>query len=164
MICSSANWRTISQIAFCSSVLSVNGVARDIGRTIISGMWEAVRWLHLLAMAFFVGGQLVLAAAVVPAFRGAEGRDRELLRAIARRLGQGPLVALGVLVATGAAMASHFGDWDSSTLHVKLGLVVVVGGLVGAPPRPPTPHPPPRPVFLVSLAIVWLGVAIAHHG
>src|SRR3954468_19653112 len=35
MICSSANWRTISQIAFCSSVLSVYGVTRDIVRTII---------------------------------------------------------------------------------------------------------------------------------
>jgi hypothetical protein len=50
-------------------------------------MWEAIRRLHLLAMAFVVGGQLVLAAAVVPAFRGAEGRDREPLRAIARWLG-----------------------------------------------------------------------------
>ena len=63
-------------------------------------MWEAVRWLHLLAMAFFVGGQLVLAAAVVPAFRGAEGRDREPLRAIARRFGQGTIVAIAVLVVT----------------------------------------------------------------
>src|SRR3954454_23336301 len=95
-------------------------------------MWEAVRWLHLLAMAFFVGGQLVLGAAVVPAFRGAEGRDREPLRAIARRFGYGTIVAIAVLVATGAAMASHFGDWDSSTLQTKLGLVVLVGVLVGA--------------------------------
>ena len=63
-------------------------------------MWEAVRWLHLLAMAFFVGGQLVLAAAVVPAFRGTEGRDREPLRAIARRFGQGTIVAIAVLVVT----------------------------------------------------------------
>ena len=53
-------------------------------------------YLHLLAMAFFVGGQLFLVAAVVPALRGSE--DREPMRAIARRFGQGSLVALGVLV------------------------------------------------------------------
>jgi uncharacterized membrane protein len=125
-------------------------------------MWEAIRWLHLLAMAFFVGGQLVLAAAVVPAFRRAEGRDREPLRAIARRFGQGTLLAIAVLVATGAAMASHFQDWDSSTLQVKLGLVVLVGVLVGAHIRRPTNHALDGAIFLVSLAIVWLGVAVAH--
>jgi uncharacterized membrane protein len=125
-------------------------------------IWEAVRWLHLLAMAFFVGGQLVLAGAVVPAFRGAEGRDREPLRAIARRFGAGTLVAIAVLVVTGAAMASHFGDWDSSTLHVKLGLVVLVAVLVGVHIRRPTSHALDGAIFLVSLAIVWLGVALAH--
>src|ERR687885_2057902 len=103
-------------------------------------MWGPIRWFPLIAMAFFVGGQIVLAAAVVPAFRGAEGRDREPLRAIARRFGEGTLVALAVLVATGAAMASHFGDWASSTLHVKLALVVLVGVLVGAHLRWPTNH------------------------
>jgi uncharacterized membrane protein len=125
-------------------------------------MWEAVRWLHLLAMAFFVGGQILLAAAVVPTFRGTEGRDREPLRAIARRFGQGTLVALTVLVATGVAMASHFGDWSGGTLHVKLGLVVVVGALVAAHLRRPTDHALDGAIFLVSLAIVWLGIAIAH--
>ena len=125
-------------------------------------MWEAVRWLHLLAMAFFVGGQLVLAAAVVPAFRGTEGRDREPLRAIARRFGQGTLVALAVLVLTGAAMASHFDDWGDGTLHVKLALVVVVGALVGLHIRRPQSRALDGAIFLGSLAIVWLGVAIAH--
>jgi len=125
-------------------------------------VWEAIRWLHLLAMAFFVGGQLVLAAAVVPAFRGAEGRDREPLRAIARRFGYGTIVAIAVLVATGAAMASHFGDWSDGTLHLKLGLVVLVGILVGAHLRRPTNHALDGAIFLVSLAIVWLGVALAH--
>jgi uncharacterized membrane protein len=125
-------------------------------------MWVAVRWLHLLAMAFFVGGQLVLAAAVVTAFRRAEGPDREPLRAIARRFGQGTLVAIAALVATGAAMAGHFGDWDSSTLQVKLGLVVLVGVLVAAHLRRPTNHALDGAIFLVSLAIVWLGVALAH--
>jgi hypothetical protein len=44
-------------------------------------------------MAFFVGGQLFLVAAVVPSFRGEP--DRERLRAIARRFGWGTLVAIG---------------------------------------------------------------------
>jgi uncharacterized membrane protein len=125
-------------------------------------MWQAVRWLHLLAMAFFVGGQLVLAGAVVPAFRNAEGRDREPLRAIARRFGQGTIAAIAVLVVTGAAMASHFGDWASSTLHVKLALVALVGVLVGLHLRRPRAHALDGAIFLVSLAIVGLGVALAH--
>ena len=58
-----------------------------------------VRYLHLLAMAFFVGGQLFLVAAVVPTLRGDD--DRERLRAIARRFGWGTLAAIAVLIATG---------------------------------------------------------------
>jgi hypothetical protein len=63
-------------------------------------MWEAVRWLHLLAMAFFVGGQL--------------------------------------------------------------GLVVLVGVLVGLHLRRPANHALDGAIFVASLAIVWLGVALAH--
>jgi hypothetical protein len=84
------------------------------------------------------------------------------LRAIARRFGEGTIVAIAVLVVTGAAMASHFDDWDSSTLHVKLALVVLVGALVGVHIRRPTNHALDGAIFLVSLAIVWLGVALAH--
>src|SRR5919206_5043376 len=125
-------------------------------------MWEAVRWLHLLAMAFFVGGQLVLAAAVVPAFRRLEGRDREPLRAIARRFGQGTLVAIAVLVATGVAMAGYYNRWSDGTLHVKLALVVIVAGLVGWHIRRPQNHALDGLIFVGSLVIVWLGVALAH--
>ena len=67
--------------------------------------WNGVLWLHLLAMAFFVGGQLMLAAIVVPVLRG--GEDRGPLRAAARRFGIGTAVAIGVLVITGVAMAGH---------------------------------------------------------
>ena len=122
--------------------------------------WELVRWLHLLAMAFFVGGQLVLVAAVVPAFRGVAGREQ--LRAIARRFGAGSLVALAVLLATGWAMASHFGHWDDGTLHLKLALVAVAGGLILVHMRRPQEHWIEGLVFVVSLAIVWLGVALGH--
>jgi uncharacterized membrane protein len=125
-------------------------------------MWEAVRWLHLLAMAFFVGGQLVLAAAVVPAFRRTEGAEREPLRAIARGFGRGTLVAIAVLLVTGAAMASHYDDWGQGALQVKLGLVALAAVLVAAHMRRPQAHALEGAVFVVSLAIVWLGVAIAH--
>jgi uncharacterized membrane protein len=123
-------------------------------------MWDGVRWLHLVAMAFFVGGQLMLAATVVPALRGAA--DRAPLRTVARRFGWGTLVALAVLVATGAAMASHYDDWGRSTLHVKLALVVVAGVLVIAHMRRPQAPALEGAIFVVSLAIVWLGVALAH--
>ena len=123
-------------------------------------MWDGVRWLHLVAMAFFVGGQLMLAATVVPALRGAA--DRAPLRTVARRFGWGTLVALAVLLATGAAMASHYDDWGRSTLHVKLALVVVAGVLVIAHMRRPQAHALEGAIFVVSLAIVWLGVALAH--
>lgn len=122
-------------------------------------MWELVRWLHLLAMAFFVGGQLMLAAVVVPVLRGG---DREGLRAAARRFGWGSLVALAVLAATGSAMAGHFGDWGRGALSVKLALVVVAFALVLAHMRRPTRHVFEGLIFVVSLAIVWLGVSIAH--
>ena len=42
-----------------------------------------VRYLHLLAMAFFVGGQLFLVAAVVPTLRADDDRERLADEAIA---------------------------------------------------------------------------------
>ena len=89
--------------------------------------WNAVLWLHLLAMAFFVGGQLMLAAVVVPVLRGAE--DRGPLRAAARRFGIGTLIAVGVLI----------------VVHM----------------RRPEWHVLDAGIFLVSLAIVWLGIVVA---
>jgi uncharacterized membrane protein len=123
--------------------------------------WRGVIWLHLLAMAFFVGGQLMLAAIVVPVLRG---RDRESLRAAARGFGIGTLIAVGVLVITGVMMASHYDLWGSSALHVKLGLVVLVGVLIAAHMRKPEWHVLDAAIFLISLAIVWLGLVVAGLG
>ena len=116
-------------------------------------------WLHLLAMAFFVGGQIMLAAVVVPALRDG---DRERLRTVARRFGGGTLVALAVLALTGVGMASHFHDWGRSTLHVKLALVVVVLALIVAHLRRPQWRVLDGAVFVVSLVIVYLGVELAN--
>jgi putative copper export protein len=121
--------------------------------------WNGVLWLHLLAMAFFVGGQLMLAAVVVPVLRGREGGVP--MRATARRFGFGTLMAIGVLVITGAAMASHLHKWSDSTLQVKLGLVVLVALLIHLHMRRPDQHVLDAAVFLTSLAIVWLGIVVA---
>ena len=125
----------------------------------MSAGWLAVRWLHVLAMALFVGGQLFLVVAVIPALRGSR---RDALVAVARRFGWASLAALGVLLATGSALAWHDGRWDSGTLQVKLALVVTAVALIVWHLRRPGAHAIEGLVFLVSLAIVWLGLALAH--
>jgi uncharacterized membrane protein len=121
--------------------------------------WNGVLWLHLLAMATFVGGQLMLAAVVVPVLRGVD--DGQPLRAAARRFGFATLVSFVVLLATGAAMASHSLRWSDSTLKVKLGLVVLVALLIHLHMRRPRWHVVDAAIFLTSLAIVWLGIVVA---
>jgi uncharacterized membrane protein len=128
----------------------------------MSDAWLLVRALHVLAMAFFVGGQLFLVVAVVPVER--RGPDRERLRAIARRFGYGTLGAIAVLLITGSAMASHDHLWGSGTLHLKLALVAVVGVLVIWHILRPAMHVLEGGVFVLSLAIVWLGLTLAHGG
>ena len=122
-------------------------------------LWQAVLFHHLVAMAFFLGGQLLLAFAVIPALRG--DQDRERLRAVARRFGWGSLVALGVLIATGAAMASHLHLWSDGTLHVKLTLVAAVLVLAGLHLRFSRAHLLQAAIFLVTLGIVWEAVQLA---
>jgi hypothetical protein len=127
---------------------------------LVSHVWFIVRWLHLLAMAFFVGGQMMLAAVVIPA--GRRSADRESLRLIARRFGYGTLVALLVLIATGTAMAFHLDLWSNGTFHVKLALIVVVGALLVWHIRRSDMHILEAMIFLLSLAIVWLGLYLAN--
>jgi uncharacterized membrane protein len=123
-------------------------------------VWGTILWLHLLAMAFFVGGQLFLALAVVPVERRNPDRDR--LRAIARRFGWGSLVAIAILLATGAAMATHDHRWGDGTLQVKLALVALTAGLVVWHMRRPQNHAIEGAILVFSLAIVALGVALAR--
>lgn len=127
--------------------------------------WQTVLYLHLLSMAFFVGGQLVFGIAVVPVLRGDEtDPERERMRGIARRFGYGSLVALGVLVITGWALASHYDLWDSSTLQWKLGLVALVVALTLLHLRRPKLHALQGAILLASLVIVWIGLELATGG
>jgi uncharacterized membrane protein len=121
--------------------------------------WNFVLWLHLLGMAFFVGGQLMLAAIVVPVLR--DVGERGPLRAAARRFGVGTLIAILVQVVTGSAMASHEHRWSDSTLQVKLGLVVLVFVLIYFHMRKPEWHVLDALIFGLSVAIVWLGIVVA---
>jgi len=122
--------------------------------------WTLVRFLHLVCVAFFVGGQLLLVAAVTPAIRR-HGTDAAM-REAARRFGMGSGVALLVLIATGAAMASHFDRWGSSVLQAKLTVLVLVGVLLGVHVVRPRTRWLSLAMLVASLVIVWLGVDLAH--
>jgi hypothetical protein len=122
-------------------------------------VWTLIRFLHLVALAFFVGGQLLLVV-VVPVVRR-HGGD-VALRGVARRFGIGSLIAIVVLVATGAAMASHFALWRDDVLRLKLVLVVLIGVLIALHIVAPTSRALSVAVLLASLLVVWLGVELAH--
>jgi putative copper export protein len=121
--------------------------------------WTVIRFLHVAALAFFVGGQLTLAVAVVPALRG---RDDATMRAVARRFGIAGVLALAVLIATGAAMAAHFGRWDDPTLQAKLALLVLIGVLLGLHVATPYTRAVSLGVLAASVVIVWLGIRLSH--
>ena len=125
----------------------------------MSGFWQAVLYLHLTAVAFFFGGQLVLGVVIVPVERG--NPDRARLRAMARRFGVGSLVALAVLIVTGIALASHLDLWSSGTLQLKLALVAAVLVLTAAHLRWPRAHLLQAAVLVATAVIVWLGLDLA---
>ncbi|CAB4918897.1 unannotated protein [freshwater metagenome] len=90
--------------------------------------WDFVLWIHLLAMAVFVGGQLFLGLAVVPTFiaqGGSDGGASTWMKPIARRFGWVSLGALLVLFITGPMMASHLDLWSETAMNVKMALVAV---------------------------------------
>jgi putative copper export protein len=120
--------------------------------------WTVVRFLHIVGITFFVGGQLMLVAAVAPAIR--KRGDDQTMQSIARRFGIGSTVALGLAVATGVAMASHFSLWDSRTLQVKLMVLVLVGVLTGLHIMAPKSRAVSYGVVLSSLVVLWFGVKL----
>jgi uncharacterized membrane protein len=125
----------------------------------LTGIWQWVLYLHLVSMAYFLGGQLVIAAALVPVER--RNPDPERLRAVARRFGIGSVVALALLLASGVAMAEHLQLWSSETLQLKLWLIGALIALTIAHQRMPRLHALQAAIFLLTLVIVWLGLDLA---
>ena len=125
----------------------------------MTGIWQVVLYVHLLSMAYFLGGQFVIAAALVPVER--QNPDPERMRAVARRFGIGSAIALAVLLATGISMASHLQLWESDTLRIKLGLIALLIVLTVVHLKLPRAHVLQAAVFVITLAIVWLGLDLA---
>jgi putative copper export protein len=121
--------------------------------------WELVRFLHVVALAFFVGGQIMLIVAIVPVL---SERDEDIMRAVARRFGLASGVAIAVLLATGIALASHFSRWQDETLQAKLAVLVLVGVLTALHIATPYSRAVSLALAGSSLTVVWLGVALTH--
>ena len=119
--------------------------------------WTVMIFLHVVAMAFFLGGQIMLASTVVPVMR-TEPADPEKLRAVAQRFGVGSLIALGVLLLTGMMMASHFELWDYGPFQVKMTLVVATIIAVLLHTVRGQSHVLMGITFLLTLATVYAGV------
>ena len=121
--------------------------------------WELVRFLHIVALALFVGGQILLVVAIVPALRG---QPDEVMVGVARRFGLASAVAIVVLLATGIAMASHLSRWGDDTLHAKLAVLALVGVLTAMHIASPRSRGLSLALTASSLLVVWLGVVLAH--
>ncbi len=113
-------------------------------------------FLHVIAMAYFLGGQIMLAANVVPVLL--KGEDQSQVGAVARGFGMGSLVALGVLLLTGLMMASHFELWDNSQFHVKMTLVIATFIAVGVHMSRGNSRFLMVLTFVLTLATVYAGI------
>ncbi len=105
-------------------------------------LWAWVRWLHLVALSFWLGSQLFLVLVVRPTLERAvsERRQRIVLTAtFGRHFSPFAWTSLAILVVTGWLLGQHRGVvWTAlltaqspygRTLAIKMGLVVLVVGL-----------------------------------
>jgi len=119
---------------------------------------ELVLFIHVIAMAFFVGGQIMLAATIVPVERS--NPDPARMKAIAQNFGWGSLVAIGVSVLTGMLLASHYDLWSDGALHTKLALLVLVFVSLAAHMKYPKVRALMGLTFLLTLGVVWFGLEL----
>ena len=122
-------------------------------------LWEVIRYLHVLGLALFIGGQIMLVVVIVPVLRG---QPEELMLRVARRFGIAIAVALAVVIGTGIAMASKFSLWDDETLQAKLAVFVLVLVLLGLHIASPRSRAISLSLVGSSLVVAWFGVALTH--
>jgi len=115
-------------------------------------------FIHVVAMSFFVGGQIMLAATIVPVERA--NPDPTRMKAIAQNFGWGSLIALGIAIFTGMLMASHWNLWADSNMHIKLTLLILTFVSLGAHMKFPKVHALMGLTFLLTLGVVWFGLAL----
>ncbi len=119
---------------------------------------ELVLFIHVIAMTFFVGGQIMLAATIVPVERS--NPDPARMKAIAQNFGLGSLVAIGVSIFTGMLLASHYDLWSEGTLHIKLTLLFLTFISLGFHMKYPKVHALMGLTFLLTLGVVWFGLEL----
>lgn len=120
-------------------------------------LWGVMRVIHLLSMAFFVGGQLILATVLVPVLRG-----KDEMKVVARRFGHLSGIALLLLILTGAYMASHYHEWGNWNLRAKIAILIVLFGLIAYHMQNGQKRWLDPVIATLSLSLVVLGVALAH--
>jgi putative copper resistance protein D len=92
---------------------------------------EALRVVHLLAATVWVGGTVALVFVAVPPVQRLEGEARAAtLRAFGRRWRPIGWSALGIAIATGAAIAARAHAFDTTTTRFDW-VLAVKGALVG---------------------------------
>lgn len=117
-------------------------------------------WLfvHLVAMAFFLGGQLMLAAVVVPVMRS--GGSPDAMKDVARRFGIGSAVAIALLIVSGMAMASYYNVWSAPEFHIKMGLFLALLISLGLHIKFSGSHVLMGITFVLTLGVVWTGISL----
>jgi uncharacterized membrane protein len=119
---------------------------------------ELVLFIHVIAMAFFVGGQIMLAAAIVPVERS--NPDPARMKAIAQNFGWGSLIAIAISIFTGMLLASHYNHCSDGAHHIKLTLLVLTFASLAAHMKFPTVHALLGLTFVLTLGIVWFGLEL----
>mgnify|MGYP001812585850 FL=1 len=130
---------------------------------------DVVRFLHLVAMAVWVGGLITLGALVMAVRRA--GADRPVLKAMAQQFGRVSWTAMAVAIVTGVILLSRSNvsltdDTGSAVaLLVKLTLVGIAAGLaVFHQLTAKSASPASRGIVQALIMLTSLGVVAAAVG